>query len=167
MPVKMSRKHSGVVIYFIHKKIVRLQQWKEMQSSKLHIWRSRRKEERTNRRHENDATKIIDYNNITRRTIFEARSVSKAMKCGYRLCPRSDAIPPTPTPHVVRQIRRPRNAKSTLDFEPWERSPLKMMEIFVSKFEHHFKLITHIITWIFETFCRRGWNKFLLQEVVI
>ena len=35
MAVKMSRKHSGVMIYFIHKKIVQLQQLKEMQSSKL------------------------------------------------------------------------------------------------------------------------------------
>ena len=35
MAVKMSTKHSGVVIYFIHKKMVRLQQLKEMHSSKL------------------------------------------------------------------------------------------------------------------------------------
>ena len=35
MAVKMSTKHSAVVIYFIHKKMVRLQQLKEMQSSKL------------------------------------------------------------------------------------------------------------------------------------
>ena len=56
MAVKMSTKHSGVVIYFIHEKMVRLQQLKEMQSSKLDMKLDTRKEKRTKRR--NDVTTI-------------------------------------------------------------------------------------------------------------
>ena len=88
------------------------------------------------------------------------------MKCGYRLCPRSDAIPPTPLPARGWANQTPENRQEHTRLWAVREVPFKN-DGNISKFEHYFKLITYISTRIFETICRRGWNNFLPQEVAI